>query len=718
MDPQHPALSEPQLTSRKQGRSKSLRSTSLLVVAVLILVVLGNQWRLARHYVHVLHGHDYHASSLASFLAQQADFKPNKAEYSIGGSYIHSPICGACYRGKSRSGTPCHDIVEKYIKTSGFQGSFVDAATLAGRKQHECELCDPQKCHAHYLHAHDTGFDSSSSSTNSNTTHYQYKYWRFDRVYPKFTNPTTLTLSSIPSHLRIPPSRFHDIATFFEERYNSSLGQNTSGLDFLVEYNPGIVTLPPNINKYLPKEAAYLISMRVTPANNCFPADAYSSLPKDVWTAVYHTTINHLGLALLDENYDMLPGYDVIIEIDRQLNLRREMKKAGDVSPTFMDYRIFLLNGEVYLHANADTTSVTKIKLRAKGFGDDADSADNNTSATKDPSDDEAGKPYRNFKLTNLYGGDLLQVSMEHQFNTLWSGGVNGKNYALFGIPNKTHPDAEDAVYAEIDIIPRHRVHRVILDEYEHISLRRVFEYLWKPGTSKSRKFQYDKVNRRSMKTVGNITESDDAPLPSFFNVDAVWYPGSKAPFKESAHGGACCVEFSVDDINMGGMRNTHHESLLVGIAHTKVPWRPWYTRATQEEKDLLPHTHYVSLFYAFDPRPPFQLRARSGYFCLGFVPPSSFENTLPSSERGRFNPHNILTRNRPLKQHNITFDCPQMHFVSSFAQKANDATRVVIGYGLNDCTGRLVEVRKEEVVRLLFPEVDMLVEPTDNSLN
>eukprot|EP00804_Cyclotella_cryptica_P008946 CCRYP_012058-RB/>CCRYP_012058-RB protein AED:0.53 eAED:0.46 QI:0/-1/0/1/-1/0/1/0/58 len=58
------------------------------------------------------------------------------------------------------------------------------------------------------------------------------------------------------------------------------------------------------------------------------------------------------------------------------------------------------------------------------------------------------------------------------------------------------------------------------------------------------------------------------------------------------------------------------------------------------------------------------------------------------------------------------------MHFVSSFAQKANDATRVVIGYGLNDCTGRLVEVRKEEVVRLLFPEVDMLVEPTDNSLN
>lgn len=220
------------------------------------------------------------------------------------------------------------------------------------------------------------------------------------------------------------------------------------------------------------------------------------------------------------------------------------------------------------------------------------------------------------------------------------------------------------------------------------------------------------------MKTIDNITESDEAPLPSFFNVDAVWYPGSKAPFKESAHGGACCVEFSVNEINMGGVRNNHHESLLVGIAHTKVPWRPWYNKATQEQKDLLPHTHYVSLFYAFDPHPPFQLRARSGYFCLGFVPPSSLEDTLPSSERGRFNPHNILTRNRPLKQHNLTFDCPQMHFVSSFTQKANDASSVVIGYGLNDCTGRLVEVKKEEVVRLLFPPVDLLLEPADTFLD
>eukprot|EP00956_Cyclotella_meneghiniana_P018960 scaffold32031_cov63-Cyclotella_meneghiniana.AAC.6 len=59
----------------------------------------------------------------------------------------------------------------------------------------------------------------------------------------------------------------------------------------------------------------------------------------------------------------------------------------------------------------------------------------------------------------------------------------------------------------------------------------------------------------------------------------------------------------------------------------------------------------------------------------------------------------NILTRNRKLSQNNVIFDCPQISFESSFTQKANDESSVVIGYGLNDCTGRLVEVAKEEVV-------------------
>jgi hypothetical protein len=134
-------------------------------------------------------------------------------------------------------------------------------------------------------------------------------------------------------------------------------------------------------------------------------------------------------------------------------------------------------------------------------------------------------------------------------------------------------------------------------------------EHLWKPGTHKSRNFKIDNVNRRFMRTIGNIAEFPDPPFPSYYNLDALWYPGVKAPFKTTLHGGACCVEFTKEQLNIRDtIMKTHQESLLVGIAHTKVPWRPWYNKASQQEKELLPHTHYVSLFYAFDPHPPFQI--------------------------------------------------------------------------------------------------------------
>ena len=52
------------------------------------------------------------------------------------------------------------------------------------------------------------------------------------------------------------------------------------------------------------------------------------------------------------------------------------------------------------------------------------------------------------------------------------------------------------------------------------------------------------------------------------------------------------------------------------------------------------------------------------------------------------------------------------MHFVSSFIEKASDSSKTIIGYGLNDCTGRMVEVEKKEIVRLLYPDpMDMLFE-------
>lgn len=464
----------------REPKSRSTRTTSLLIriITALIVIVVANQWHLASHYVQDLHRNDarYFDVSFAAFLGEDQPDQPTIKVNLDDASYITSPICGPCFRGDmADSRQACYDVLQRLLKKTN--DSLADAAQLLAERHPECELCLPQKCREHYLSRDKLppSASDSASSTNDNQQ-YKFKYWRFDRAAPKFTNPTTLTLNSIPSELRIPPSRFNDIGNYFQEQFweRHNTTSNSSGMDFLLEYNPGIVTLPTNLKKNLPQEAAYLISLRVTPANNCFPTHAYDNLPKNVWEAVYHTSVNHLGLALLDATYNILPGYEAVIEVDSQLDLKRVVKRgSSDFSPTFMDYRIFLLNGQVYLHANADTTVVTKLKLKAKGYPDS--SSDDTDDTNKDPSDDEKGKLYRNYKLQNLYGGDMLQVSVEHQFNTIWSGGLYGKNYALFGVPNKTHPEAEDAVYAEIDIAPVHRVQQVILDEYNHSSLHSVF---------------------------------------------------------------------------------------------------------------------------------------------------------------------------------------------------------------------------------------------------
>ena len=698
--------------SRRQQRAPkqyvSRRNVALIFILLAIILVTASNWYVATHHV----GHDPQQNAL--FAALQASLGSNRLGGSSSssrtvinqtGAYILSPICGGCTRLKKDEKKTCFDLVRGEQKKLGGSTSLVDASSSIGRQHKECELCDPAKCLSHYHVDHGQQHPNTKS-----------KYWRFDRSGPKFSNPTTFYLQSIPTELRIPPQRFDDMGMYLQERHNYTLQNNLIGMQYLVEYNPGLVVIPPLEKEKLPKEAYYLVSLRVTPANNCFETKVYSDLPKDVWKAVYHTGTNHLGLALLDKNYQIIEGYETVLEMDIQLDLLRKTTSGSALSPTFMDYRIFVLNGGIYLHANADTVVVTQLNLNTKGSNDEktimyCDSIYMNGNPVLPEEMDEP------CKMKSLFGGDKLEVAINSQFRTIWSGGAYGKNYALFSIPNSTHSNAPDSVYAEIDIFPHH-VHQILPNEHKQLSRFQVFERIWKPFTRKRRNYPIDVVNGREMKTVGNVTEGrQDIPLPSFFNVDAHhdWFPGNDAPFKEGAHGGACCVSFSKDELNVGGTRSNVESNLLVGIGHTKVTWKPWYSRARvpQERKDRVPHTHYVSLFYAFDPHPPFEIRVRSGYFCLGHVP--MIGDKFSPTESGSFNPHSVLTRNRNLSQNFESFDCPQMHFVNSFIEKADDSSKTVIGYGLNDCTGRLVEVDKEDIVRLLYPEpMDMVFEQSD----
>jgi len=612
-------------------------------------------------------------------------------------AYITSEICGGCTR-SFFDHRHCYTIMERDAK----QMTMAEAAIKLGNESENCKLCHPRRCREHY-------FGPGGGDITNSTSMMRSKFWRFDRANPRIKNPSTIKFDSIPDSLRIPPERYDDIGAYFVEKFERSIAHNTS-MDYLVEYNPGIVIIPEGMRQYLPPEAVYLLSMRITPANNCFASRKYADLPKDVWDAVYYTSTNHLGLALLDVEMNILPGYNVAIELDVPLHLKRSASPGVQFSPTFMDYRLFVLNREIYLHINADTVILSRISLRTKGregYNDPSIEKCDIVAADALERDEGWGNFENACKLDNIYGGDKLQVLLMRQFNTIWAGGVNGKNFALFSTPNED-ASKPDNVFAEVDIFP-HRVQQILPEEYQQMTKFQVFEKIWKPYTKKKRRFPLDRVNARHMREVGNITESDDAPLPSYFTVDAhpEWFPGAEAPFKTAAHGGACCVLLSKEEL--GG---NHNEPLFVGIGHTKVIWKPWYNKdkIPQEKKDRVPHTHYVSLFYAFETQAPFRIRARSGYFCLGHAPPSDADGKLPTGEGGTFNPHSTLTRSRMLLQNNKVFDCPQMHFVSSFIEKANEPETAIIGYGLNDCYGRLVQVSKSEIVRLLYPDpLDMV---------
>lgn len=268
-------------------------------------------------------------------------------------AYITSEMCGACTR-SFFDHRPCYTIMERDAK----QMTMAEAAIKLGNESENCKLCHPKRCREHYL-----GPDGGSGT---NSTSLRSKFWRFDRANPRIYNPSTIKFDSIPESLRIPPERYDDIGAYFVEKFECSKAHNTS-MDYLVEYNPGIVIIPEEMRKYLPPEAVYLLSMRITPANNCFASRKYADLPQDVWNAVYYTATNHLGLALLDVEMNILPGFNVAIELDEPLYLKRSANPGDPFSPSFMDYRLFVLNREIYLHINADTVILSRISLRTKG---------------------------------------------------------------------------------------------------------------------------------------------------------------------------------------------------------------------------------------------------------------------------------------------------------------------------------------------------------------
>jgi hypothetical protein len=196
------------------------------------------------------------------------------------------------------------------------------------------------------------------------------------------------------------------------------------------------------------------------------------------------------------------------------------------------------------------------------------------------------------------------------------------------------------------------------------------------------------RVAQSAAKVQGNedtsISTSTGPEYPSFHsNMERNFAVRGGVIDRSSHRGTACCGKIQVPDEKSGKLKN-----LLVGVSHQKYVNRKWRKNPVKNYSDKA----YLSALYAFEAEPPYRIVARSGAFCFGY----------PDKEEAKENYYANMTLARTLLMGEPE-NCPLITFVSGITEKAGDPSKVIIGYGINDCISRFVEVDKSELVRLLF---------------
>ena len=109
----------------------------------------------------------------------------------------------------------------------------------------------------------------------------------------------------------------------------------------------------------------------------------------------------------------------------------------------------------------------------------------------------------------------------------------------------------------------------------------------------------------------------------------------------------------------------------------------------------------YFSSFYAFESTPPYKTVARTGRFCFGLP------NATEIEQAGHLFQHPNTPPTKILAFAGVSYNCPQIQFISGMVDKVGDPSRVIISYGVNDGISRVVEVEKAYIAKMLFtPEI------------
>ncbi len=197
-------------------------------------------------------------------------------------------------------------------------------------------------------------------------------------------------------------------------------------------------------------------------------------------------------------------------------------------------------------------------------------------------------------------------------------------------------------------------------------------------------KYPYvDRARKGGFENVQLFKASETEPNATYVTkTESMFYRNSNFLIDRDS-GSACCVK-----VNWKTHESDEGLELLLGFSHRKtrkgLPKRLSYS--------------YVSRVYAFEPKSPFNIVARSGYFCLGFATDEEKNKSTNEQVLGAANKQKLKFG----KQQFV--ECPRIHFISGVAEKLGDDETVIVSYGINDCYPRMIEMSKEFLVSLLKP--------------
>lgn len=401
----------------------------------------------------------------------------------------------------------------------------------------------------------------------------------------------------------------------------------------------------------------YVAIFSANTGGNCFG-------PKDKRLMQIGDQIAYYGVALLDEHLDLIPDTDVLIDLNAGPNNGKYFRQ------TVGDCRIFLMKGAIYFLC---LERLLRIEIRR--IASRQQSTNESYTSRNDMGSTHTGRDLNYpYVYPRIYGTGLEITLLSNQKIT------EGKNRNIFRSASTTAPGTFD-YYLQSYPLP-HKYNRLI------VPARGVHIHV------KAGEEQESNASLPYPSFDGPDTPNTIITCPENEQGGSTWTtnctnPNEEPFFGDHDHGTACCLSMS-----LGGFGE-----VLVGISHTKTTLitNPWWRRDIRAKyNDRIPGRRYLSRFVAYRPIPPFDIVARSGWFCLGFA---------DADEYYRAGGNSLAFRNEQyqLDLFDDTYQCPIIHFPSSISEVVGNASRAIIAYGINDCYHRIVVVEKTDIAKRLL---------------